>query len=60
MRPILSVRQLEEGLGINFMTAKRYIEKLVTAGILRETTGYARNRIFRANEILQAIEGVEE
>jgi Fic family protein len=60
MRPILSVRQLEEGLGINFVTAKRYIEKLVTSGILQETTGYARNRIFRADDILKAIEGMDE
>jgi Fic family protein len=60
MRPILSVRQLEEGLAISFVTAKRYIEKLVAAGILHEVTGYARNRIFRADEILKAVEGLEE
>jgi len=59
MRPILSVRQLEDGLAINFTTAKRYIEKLVRAGILHEVTGYARNRIFRADEILKAVEGTE-
>lgn len=60
MRPILSIRQLEDGLAINFVTAKRYIEKLVVAGILHEVTGYSRNRIFRADEILKAIEGTGE
>lgn len=60
MRPILSVSQLEDGLGINFVTAKRYIEKLAAAGIVHETTGYTRNRIFQADEILKAIEGVED
>ena len=60
MRPILSVRQLEDGLAINFVTAKRYIEKLVLAGILHEVTGYSRNRIFRADEILKAVEGAED
>ena len=59
MRPILSVRQLEDGLAINFMTAKRYIEKLVRVGILQEVTGYTRNRIFRADEILKAVEGID-
>jgi len=60
MRPILSVRQLEDGLAINFVTAKRYIEKLVLAGILHEVTGYSRNRIFQADEILKAVEGTGE
>jgi Fic family protein len=56
-RPILTNRQLASGLTIPFKTAGQYIEKLVQAGILRETTGYARNRIFQADEILQAVEG---
>jgi Fic family protein len=58
-RPILSVRQLEQGLNIPYMAAKRYIEKLVNAGVLRETTGYARNRVFLASEIFQALETQE-
>ena len=52
-RPILSVRQAADGLGIPFKTASDYLEKLVRAGVLRETTGYSRNRIFRAEEILR-------
>ena len=56
-RPILSVRQLEAGLGIPYRTAMRYIEKLVQAGILREATGRKRGRIYQADEILYAIEG---
>ena len=59
MRPILSVRQLENGLDLNFVSAKRYIEKLVSAGILTEVTGYTRNRMFRAVEILKALDDVE-
>ncbi len=59
MRPILSVRQLEAGLGVNFVAAKRSIEKLVSAGILQEATGYSRNRIFRATEILKALEDMD-
>jgi Fic family protein len=58
MRPVLSVRQLEKGLGITFPAAQRYIEKLVDAGVLHEMTGHARNRIFRADDIIRLLEGV--
>ncbi|MBN2115989.1 MAG: Fic family protein [Anaerolineales bacterium] len=55
-RPILTVRQVEKDLDIPFMAATRYIEKLVSAGVLREVTGYARNRVFRASEIFRALD----
>ncbi len=58
-RPILSIKQLEDALGIPYMAAKRYVEKLVDAGVLLETTGYARNRVFLAREIFQALENHE-
>ena len=55
-RPILNVRQAEAALGIPYMTAERCIKRLVKAGILREVTGKARNRIFQADDILAVIE----
>ena len=55
-RPILTVSQLETALDVPYMAAKRYIDKLVDAGVLRETTGYTRNRIFMAYEVFQALE----
>jgi Fic family protein len=55
-RPILNTRQLEAALGVPYRTAQRYIEKLQEVGILREVTGRARNRLYRADEILQALE----
>lgn len=58
MQPILSVRQLQTFLGVSFPIAQRYIDRLVSAGILQEVTGQARNRVFRANEIFQALEGL--
>ena len=58
-RPILSVRQAAEGLGIPYKTANDYMEKLVRAGILREITGHARNRVFRSDEILRGIQGID-
>jgi len=58
-RPILSIRQAADGLDIPFKAAQDYIEKLEQAGILREITGYARNRIYRSDVILKAVEGGE-
>ncbi len=55
-RPILNVRQVEAALGIPYMTAERSIDRLMEMGILREVTGKARNRIFRADEILTVVE----
>jgi Fic family protein len=55
-RPILNVRQAEAALGIPYLTADRCIERLAEIGILREITGKARNRIYRADEILAVIQ----
>ncbi len=55
-RPILSVRQASIGLGIPFKAARDYFGKLERVGVLREITGYARNRIFQADEILMAVQ----
>jgi Fic family protein len=57
-RPVLTVRQLESELDTTYTGAKRYMEKLVEAGILKELTGYARNRIFRADEIYKVFEEI--
>ena len=54
-RPLISVRTVEMELGLPYPTAERYIDELVKQGIL-VGTGKARNRVFRANEILQVIE----
>jgi Fic family protein len=58
-RPILTVRQLQSALNMPYMAAKRYVEKLVEARILHETTGYARNRVFRAEEVFRVLENPE-
>jgi Fic family protein len=55
-RPILNIRQLEAALNVPYRTAQRYIERLEEIGILREVTGRARNRLYRVDEILQALE----
>ena len=57
-RPILSIRQLEAALGVPYRSAQRCVERLEELGILREVTGHARNRLYRADEILRAVEGL--
>lgn len=56
--PIVTVRQVQAGLGLgDYKTVQRYVEKLERIGILREVTGQRRNRLYRADEILEVIEG---
>lgn len=59
-RPIFNAKQLAEGLEMPFKTSRQYIEKLVQAGILREITGYARNQIYRADEVFSALDNIRE
>jgi Fic family protein len=59
-RPIFNAKQLAEGLNMPFKTSRQYIEKLVQAGILREITGYARNQIYRADEVFRAIDSLQD
>lgn len=55
-RPILNIRQLQEALEVPYLTAQRYVEKLEQVGVLREVTGQARNRLYRADEIIKMLE----
>lgn len=59
-RPILTAKQLADGLNMPFKTARQYIEKLVQAGVLCEMTGYARNQIYRAEEIFGALDDSQD
>jgi Fic family protein len=55
-QPVLTVRQVGAALGVNAASASRYVKRLEDAGLLREMTGQARNRVFRADEVLRVIE----
>jgi Fic family protein len=56
MRPALSVAEAAKGLKVTRRAAQLNIDKLVEAGILHETTGRRRNRIYLAKEIVDLIE----
>ena len=45
-RPMLSLKQLCQSSAMNFQTASKAMQLLVTTGIARELTGQRRNRIF--------------
>jgi len=55
-RPVFTMPQIAEALGVNYASAGRYINQMEAAGLLREITGQARNRVYRADEVLTAIE----
>lgn len=55
-RPIITINSLAEALEeVDYHSASRYIQTLEDTGVLREITGRARNRIYRADAILEAI-----
>jgi hypothetical protein len=55
--PVLTVRGLQNGLALaDFKTAQRYMDVLEGAGILREVTGRKRNRLYRADVVIHAIQ----
>lgn len=54
--PVCSVVQAQESLGIGqFNTIQGYIRKLEALGIVREITGNARNRLYRADEVMRVL-----
>jgi Fic family protein len=56
-QPVITVSQLQAGIELNnFVTAQRYVDRLINLGILRQLEGRARNRLFVADEILAGIE----
>ena len=44
--PIVSVNLVVEELNMNYPTANRLLKSLTELGVLKETTGYSRNRLF--------------
>jgi Fic family protein len=59
-RPVVNAALLAEELGIDATNAHRYLTPLVEAGILVETTGGPRNRVWRSPEVLDALDAFAE
>jgi Fic family protein len=56
VQPAITLRQTAEALGVTRRTAQRDIDRLVAEGILVESTGQKRNRVYVAREIIAAME----
>jgi Fic family protein len=50
--PIITARQLSKELGVSFQAASTALKSLEKSGVVRERTGYGRNRVFAAEEVV--------
>lgn len=55
VHPMVTVEGVARLLDISFVAANRGVEQLVERGVLRERTGYRRNRIFVADAAITAM-----
>lgn len=55
--PVLTVKRLAALLDVSIPTATAAVDQLVEAGVLVERTGYRRNRVFVAREVLSVLGG---
>jgi cell filamentation protein, protein adenylyltransferase len=55
-QPVQSVSSIAEALDMNYKTARSMVGILAADGILEETTGKQRSRIYLAPEIMQLLE----
>ena len=53
--PVLTIKRLADLLEVSFTAASQAVDQLIEAGILIERTGYERNRVFAAPEVLTVI-----
>ncbi len=51
--PIITVSEIEDKLSMNYATANSIINNFVELGILREKTGFSRNRIFAMEDYIK-------
>jgi len=58
--PIVTVATVRQWLGVTPAGANNLVNRLVKVGLLREITGYARNRRFRFDPYLRLFEEPEE
>lgn len=56
MHPITTIKNVKELLGITQAGANNIVNRLVEIGLLKEITGYARNRRFRFDPYLRLFE----
>ena len=48
--PVISIKEIEKVLDIQYVAANNLVQDFVRLGILKEKTGFSRNRIFMMND----------
>jgi Fic family protein len=56
-QPVVTARLVIDTLGVSAPTAQAALRRLVEAGILVESTGQRRDRVFRSPEVLRVLDG---
>ena len=55
-KPAMRLADVTSLLGVTVATAQKHVDRLVSLGMLKEITGYSRNRIYMARGVLDAIQ----
>lgn len=55
-QPVVDARTIASGLSIRADNAQRPVRPLVEAGVLSEFTGFGRNRMWQAREVIDALD----
>jgi len=55
-QPVVTARVVVRELGVSAPTAQAALQRLVDDGILLESTGHRRNRVYRAPTVLRALD----
>ena len=59
-KPITGIRELAKTLEMSYPTAASALERMITLGLVRELTGYSRNRVFAYSPYVDLLsEGAE-
>ena len=53
--PIVTIGRLQQLLGVSFPSASSAVRQMVDVGVLTERTGYKRNRLFAAEEVIRIL-----
>jgi Fic family protein len=59
-QPVINTAYLQNELGMNAMSAGRALQQLTDAGVLVESTGLRRNRVWQQQEVLGILDGYAE
>jgi Fic family protein len=51
--PVITIKRLQQHLGVSKQAAGTAVKQLVANGILKEKTGFRRNQVFAAEEVLR-------